>query len=261
MTFENAANHHMWILAIAVLAFLGACSDKDQSDSESKRTDIGASPSASRPSTNLAASAPEATGQHEPSELEKHEPIELAKSENFAARNGQTLVLHLESGKSIDLLNLDSCNSYENCLVYVYRGLIADKQFFLVNANLYEGGTTLLFSRKTGEKYAIIGEPNVSPNGKYIVAASDDEGGDPGVYLWEIGNGLLIQRFNFEPSEYQLYRFTRWVGSDKVEMIKTMWARDICPKSPVEFPVQLVAQKGAWKLEGAMEKEKITCDK
>lgn len=249
----------MWRLAITALVLLEACSDTDHSDTATRRADVVASPAASKLSTTLAAPASVPTVRRKPSEVEKREPSELAKSENFAERNGEILLLHLESGRSVSLLNRDSCDSFENCLIYVYRGLLADKQFFLVDARFYEGGRTLLFSRKTGEQFDIKGEPNLSPNGKFIVVASDDELGDPGVYLWEISNGILIQRFGFNPSEYQLYKFTRWVGSDTVEMIKTTWARDICPNSLVEFPVQLVAQNGVWRLEGALEKEAITC--
>ena len=121
----------------------------------------------------VAASAVAPTLPQQLTELEKHEPDEIAKSENLVERKGKILSLRLLSGQMLNLTNLETCDVYENCLFYTYRGLVANKQFFLVNAAYYEGGGIFLISRKTGEQVDVIDDPHVSPDGKFIVSASD----------------------------------------------------------------------------------------
>ena len=221
-----------------------------------------ASISASAPISSSAPKSPPAVVSAEQSDHADprfQEPKELANSAGLAERKEGTIFLHLISGKSITLKN-NSCDKVEECVEYVFRGLVADKQFFLVDEYYYEGGTTLLFSRNTGEKYDIIDNPIVSLDGKYIVVASEREDGHAGAYLWEINDGILISRFKYAPSEYELFRFNRWVDSTKVEMTKLMWARDFCPDSLVVFPVTLDLNKdNKWLLVGVPVKDHFTC--
>jgi hypothetical protein len=165
------------------------------------------------------------------------------------------------SDKKLELTNLDTCDSFENCLIHVYRGLVADKQFFLVENQLYEGSHTRVFSRKTGDEYEVFATPHVSPDGKFLVTASDSEAGQAGVFLWAISEGALTPRFASNSKDYELFRFVRWDGSDKVELMKTIRAPDdVCKGKLIEFPVRLAAREEEWKLEGTFEKDKMVCN-
>ena len=111
-------------------------------------------------------------------------------------------------------------------------------------------------------RYAVYAEPHISPDGKHVASASPAEAYNTnGVFLWEVRNGSLVQRFHFEPSDYALYRFSRWNGPNVVELMKfTNAAKDICPKSShMEVSVRLVAEKGTWRLDETPNKDKVQC--
>jgi hypothetical protein len=238
-------------MTATIFSVLTACSEQERASSPSV---------APIQSMVDAASSVAATTPRELTELEKHEPAEIAKSEGLVNRAGKTLSLHLLSGKMLELNNLEPCEDYGNCLLYTYRGLVADKQFFLVNVDHYEGGEVLLISRKTGEQVDTVGEPYVSPDGKLIVSASANEAySDAGVFLWEIVNGDLVSRFHFVPSDYQLYKFTRWIDADRMELIKiTSPPEGLCSENTLaEYPVHLVKNKdNKWSLEAMSDKGK-----
>ena len=196
-----------------------------------------------------------------------HEPINSSKNSSPVQRDGKILSLKLSSGKHITLLNRESCDDDHDCIYYLYRGLLASKQFYWVEVDYYTGQTNLLISRKDGKQYDVIDVPHVSPDGRFVVSASAAAALSPsGVFLWEIRNGALIKKFYFEPQEYGLYRFSRWNGSKVVELTKIAHAPDgfyseQCPvNSPlVEFPVRLIKKKNLWKLEESTEIEKMKC--
>lgn len=237
----------MRIFMAFAFCILSACSEKEHS----------AAPVV--PPMKAPASAASQAAPRELSELEKHESDEIAKSENLVERKGKTLSLHLQSGKVIELTNVETCENYESCTFYTYRGLIADRQFFLVNADYYEGGSVFVISRKTGEQVDTVDDPHVSPDGKFIVSASEYEAfRDAGVFLWEIVDGTLVSRFRYAPDDYQLFRFISWIGTTNVELIKTTQPpAGLCPEgTPAEYSMRLVAIKETWALEAASDKGK-----
>lgn len=237
----------MRIVMAFVLIILSACSEQDLSPTPTL-------PPPSRVASAVAQAAPRTM-----TELEKREADEIAKSENSVQRKGKILLLQLLSGKELELTNIESCENYENCVFYTYRGLIADKQFFLVNADYYEGGSVFVISRKTGEQIDTIDDPHVSSDGRFLVSASAYEAfRDPGVLLWEIVNGALVSRFHFIPEDYQLFKFIRWVDANNVELVKTAWPpKGECPEGKLaEFPMTLIGENEKWTLEASSEKGK-----
>lgn len=196
------------------------------------------------------------------SSIEQHEALAIASSGGMALRAGKMLTLQLASGDPIRLINGDSCTGPNDCHFYVYGGLLGNKQFFMVEELFYEGGNTLLFSRQAGTRYNVFGKPHLSPNGKFIVVASDAEAyGTPGLFLWEIRNGGLIGRYIYEPTEYELFRFLRWNGSDEVHLIETTHStKKGCPdNSVVEFPVRLITTRSGWELKVSSNKSMKNC--
>jgi len=238
------------IMTVAIFLILTACSEQERASSPAV---------APIQSMVIAASSVAAIRPRELTEFEKHESTEIANSEGLVSRAGKTLSLHLLSGKMLELNNLETCEAYEDCLFYTYRGLVADKQFFLVDASFYEGGETQLISRKNGEDVDTVDDPHVSPDGRFVVAASDHEAySDAGVFLWEIEDGVLVSRLHFVPSEYELFKFIRWIDSDKVELIKTAHPLEgLCPENTqVEYRVELVKNKDGWTIETMSDKGK-----
>ncbi len=203
--------------------------------------------------------SPKPVSQAQQTESQKQEAAEIAKSESLVERNGKKLTLHLQSGKALELVDSDGCEDYESCHSYTYRGLFADKRFFWVLVNFYEGSQSLLISRETGEQVDTIRDPHASPDGKFIMSASDAEAyEDPGVFLWEINKGVLVSRFRFVPADYQLFSFGRWADPNKVELKKIAWPpKGVCPESTLaEYSVALVQTNGEWKLEAISDQGK-----
>lgn len=238
------------IMTVAIFLILTACSEQERASSPAV---------APIQSMVIAASSVAATRPRELTEFEKHESTEIANSEGLVSRAGKTLSLHLLSGKMLELNNLETCEAYEDCLFYTYRGLVADKQFFLVDASFYEGGETQLISRKNGEDVDTVDDPHVSPDGRFVVAASDHEAySDAGVFLWEIADGVLVSRLHFVPSEYELFKFIRWIDSDTVELVKTAHTPEgLCSENTLaEYQVQLVRNNNEWLLKVISDKGK-----
>jgi hypothetical protein len=191
--------------------------------------------------------------------VEKKELDEISKSNGAVVRNNTSLKLQLATGKTVEFVDKRACDTYENCEHYIYQGQVAGGQFYWVNAGYYEGGAEFLISKKTGEKVDTYREPHLSPDGKYIATASNEEAyGDPGVFLWEITEGAMVSRFRFVPEDYQVFNFVDWVGSEKIELVKIAWPpKGECPEGKLaEFPMMLVEKNGKWLLEAVSEKGK-----
>ncbi len=233
----------VWIIAVSLLS---ACSNDDRAPASPAKA------ASATAATDVSKIAP-----RQPTEMEKRESEEIAKSENLVERRGKVLSLHLQSGKAIELASSEACEDYESCRSYTYRGLIADKQFYWVLVGYYEGGESLLISRNTGEQVDTIRDPHVSPDGKFIVSASDAEAyEDPGVFLWEIVDGALVSRVHFIPEDYQLFNFTRWVDANNVELVKTARPpKGECPEGKLaHYSMTLVKENGKWILRAAAGK-------
>ncbi|MCX7176149.1 MAG: hypothetical protein NT159_19935 [Proteobacteria bacterium] len=197
------------------------------------------------------------------SSIEQREALAIATSGDVAQRKGKLLTLQLASGDLVKLADGNSCSGSNDCHSYAYVGLLGNKQFVVVEERFYEGGNTLLISRQTGAQYNVHAEPHLSPNGKYIVSASEAEAyNSPGVYLWEVRNGGLIGRYLYEPTNYELYRFSRWKGSNEVQLIRTTHAeKHGCPDNTlVELTVRLVARRSGWELENGTRTVRSTKD-
>lgn len=232
-------------LLMMIALTIAACSEQDAPSSEGQPLGTSAP---------LAASA-----VVQQTESRKQEAEEITKSEHLVERDGKKLTIHLQSGKTLELVDSEACEDYESCRSYIYRGLIADKQFFWVIVGFYEGSQSLLISKETGEQIDTIRDPHVSPDGKFIISASDAEAyEDPGVFLWGINKGSLVSRFNFVPADYQLFNFVRWKDSTKVDLKKTVWPpKGVCPENTLaEYSVALVQTNGEWKLEALSDQGK-----
>ena len=141
-------------------------------------------------------------------------------------------------------------------------GLSPDRQFFVVKLSLWEGSNVYWVSRSSGVKHEVYAEPHLSPDRKNIVTAIPSEAYDiNGVFLWGIRGGGLTKKFHFEPTEYALYSFVRWLNRDAVELKKFAYADKVaCPgKQFMEAPVRLVREGAQWKLDERLDPATVTC--
>jgi hypothetical protein len=181
----------------------------------------------------------------------------------IAKRKGKTLSLSLNTKNSTTFETVDTCAGPGDCVSYRLVGLSPDRNFFVVKASAWESSTLYWVSRSTGVKHEVYAEPHLSPDRRHIITANPSEfGGTNGVFLWEINDGKLAEKFHFEPTEYALYSFVRWLNPNTVELEKYMRAdKAVCPEtSSMKFPVRLVLEDGLWKLDEQLERATISCE-
>jgi hypothetical protein len=220
--------------------------------------------SAATPTVGKAASAP-ATVVATPNwfdRIKKQEAGELLKSQGAATREGLVLKLQLASGKPLQLTDKPNCESDADCLHHVYRGTVADGQFYWVEVAYYEGSTVLLIAKKTGEQVDVSAEPHLSPDGKYLVTISGEGdmayGGDPSILLWEITDGEMKSSFKLSPEGVYYFQFENWDGSEKINLkaIKDP-PEGLCKKYELaEYPMTLLRQHDRWAFQPGSEPPK-----
>lgn len=175
----------------------------------------------------------------------------IAQSRGLASRTDKALSLTLLSKKKLAFYDSESCDVPADCVVYTYKGTLAKNQFFIVEAGYYEGGTIFIISRQTGAKYEIFDDPHLSPDGRYILAspASEATWGENGIYLWRIQNGGLVKEFGYEPSEYALYEFIKWINPHTALLEKTMHADKISCDGLAAIQVTFAKKNNVWELQ------------
>ena len=186
----------------------------------------------------------------------------LQELATIAKRKGRTLSLSLNVKGSVDFHTVDTCKGPDDCEIYHLVGISPDRQFFVVKQSLWEGDNVFWVSRSNGVKYEVYAEPHISPDGKNIVTAIPSEAYNiNGVFLWKINGVALEKRFHFEPTEYALYSFTRWLNRDAVELKKFAYADiSVCAgKQFMEVPVRLVRKGTQWELDERLHPTAVTC--
>jgi hypothetical protein len=207
--------------------------------------------------------SPIAHADAEPPRVESlREAQALRELAPIAKRAGKTLSLSLKRRGSVHFETVDTCSGPDDCEAYYLMGLSPDRQFFVVKQRLWEGDNVFWVSRSNGVKYEMYAEPHVSPDGKNIVTAIPSEAyGINGVFLWEIRDGMLTKRFHFEPTEYALYSFVRWLGPAAVELKKfTRADAAVCAgRQYMEVSVRLVRKGAHWSLDENLDPAVVAC--
>ncbi|MET0855651.1 MAG: hypothetical protein ABWY27_02770, partial [Telluria sp.] len=150
----------------------------------------------------------------------------------------------------------------DHCLIYELRGLSPDRRFFIVEARAYESTTQFWIARSTGKQVQVYAEAHVSPDGARIATANPSEfGSTNGVFLWDVSERGLTERFRFEPDDYALYSFVRWTDPQSVELKKLAYAdATLCPSSQLmETIARLHKIGGKWVLRDSASRQAVTC--
>jgi|GEM_PF-2939531 len=188
----------------------------------------------------------------------EHERVLLAQSGGLAMRQDDQLSIALNSGEKILFTNTGTCKGFDTCDVYVYEGLLAEKQFFLVQQSHGEGGSFWIISRKSGKRYEAAHPPTQSPDGRFLVYASLSElGSHPldGVHLWEVRQGELIKRFTRFPKGYENFSIELWQDNKTVLLNKFAQVdKNVCPNQFANIQVKLLRQAEGWSLKNGKMK-------
>ncbi|MFQ3575850.1 MAG: hypothetical protein SNJ77_05380 [Cytophagales bacterium] len=100
----------------------------------------------------------------------------IKKTNAPVKRDGQALNIKLKNGKSITLKNKigEAGDNAEEFVLFVFSDFIPSLNLVAVDVFYYEGGETYLFDLESGEKLTVVGDVNVSPDGKTLVSYSCD---------------------------------------------------------------------------------------
>jgi len=180
----------------------------------------------------------------------------------FAGRDGKVLSLMLNNKRTLKLRDGDTCEVPEKCLVHRLLGLSSDRQFFAVEVLGYESRTVIWIGRHSGARHEVYGEPDTSPNGKWIVTANPSEfGGTNGVFVWQVHADRLIEKLNFQPDSYALYSFVRWENNDSILLRKITHAdKSVCPGAQfMEFNVTVRNDGTLWKFDENAGFKELRC--
>jgi hypothetical protein len=180
----------------------------------------------------------------------------------FVRRDRNVLSLKLNNKRTLKLRDGDTCDIPEKCLIHRLLGLSPDRQFFAVEVLGYESRTVIWIRRQSGTRYEVYGEPEASPNGKWIVTANPSEfGGTNGVFVWQVHAGRLIEKLNFQPDSYALYSFVRWENNDSILLRKFTHAdNSVCPGAQtMEFNVTVRKDGTLWKLDENAGLKEVRC--
>lgn len=140
------------------------------------------------------------------------------KLSGIFSRNGDTLTLNLDDGKSKAYVgNSAACDSetvdVEKCLVYSVLGYLPQTQSLLISAGLYECGDVLLINRRTGSETVISYEvPVLSPGARYLVSTDQNEACERhyDIAIWSMATDPPTLEFKYNAKENEYWEVRDW---------------------------------------------------
>jgi len=144
---------------------------------------------------------------------------------SFAQDKG--VVVNLENGKQLVLKNsTDDPNNYKR---YEYIKYLPEIKHHLIDLFYYEGSVKALISNRTGKEITIIGEPNISPDGKRIVSVSAS--------IAYTNGGVMVHKLSGDEYEQEYflredgtYQFEKWISSSEFVLKNNRYTEDACEK-------------------------------
>ncbi|RZL39825.1 MAG: hypothetical protein EOP35_02740 [Rubrivivax sp.] len=163
-------------------------------------------------------------------------------------------------GRSGDMAAFESVHPHEGTVGeagytdYRYAGTLTGGRFHIVTVAYYEGDSFWLVSADSARKTEVFAEPHLSPDGRFIVAASaSDAHNINGVFIWEATPGGLTERLRHEPQAYALHEFVRWRDDGSIELSRTsLGDGQHCDRSKLMLSTVRLARGGnAWRFGAA----------
>lgn len=130
-------------------------------------------------------------------EIEEHR---LAGIPDSVRRSGDTLVISVDNGEDVALVNRDT-GGPEN-VFYTYRERLDGVGYHVVDVHYYEGGSHLLIGAETGDRIQVSAAPVVSPGGDRLVVASaaGAAGYSPNeLQVWRVTPDGLVLEWEVQP--------------------------------------------------------------
>jgi hypothetical protein len=167
------------------------------------------------------------------------------------ARQGNTLTLRLESGKSKKYVSNRAACSGENvdeakCLVFVLLRYFPQTHSYLVEKGFTECGAYLLVSRHTGSETVMYAMPTFSPNTKYMLSIDQSDACDRkyDIAIWSMQVDPPKLEFKYQAKGYENWEVEAWENDTHIRM-----KAFINGIPPHEQQAELVRNETGWDLE------------
>lgn len=213
MSFSGPFSHSPYFFILGLMLFITACGSQSNNPAKSSH-------------------APKAINREEICKdihnyYECEQAIEKIQIENYGDwvnREGETLHLKLDNGKTTDLK--DRHTNDDNSIAFSFIKYIEEINAYLVSVQYYEGGSYLLIGKTSGDQTGIIGgNIAVSPDRQRVVIWNMDleAGYTPN------GFQVILVVFNRFSVEYEQIQDqwgpanARWISDTELELQKAEW--------------------------------------
>jgi hypothetical protein len=147
------------------------------------------------------------------------------KLKGLLTRNGNTLILRLDGGKSKTYVsNLAACDGQNadssKCIVFRVLTYFPQTQSYLVEKAYYECGAYLFVSRHTGSETVMYAIPVLSPNAKYLLSIDQSDACDRkyDIAIWSVQTDPPKLEFSYQAKQYEDWEVTAWEDDTHIKM-------------------------------------------
>jgi hypothetical protein len=176
------------------------------------------------------------------------------KLKGLFTRNGDTLTLHLDGGKSKKYVSNRAACSVEHfdeakCLVFVLLRYFPQTHSYLVEKAFTECGAYLLVSRHTGSETVMYTIPVLSPNAKYLLSIDRSDACERkyDIAIWSMETDPPKLEFKYVAKQYENWEVTAW--QDDTHMRIKAFINPSRGKMPYDQEAALVRDSSGWSLQ------------
>ena len=162
------------------------------------------------------------------------------------ARSLDTLHLPMRDGSHVMVVDTVA----EDGTIYNVVGVVTER-FWHLEAQLYEGGFTLLVDRRDGTRYPMWDAPLASPSGERLYVGSLDleAGYNPnGIQIFRVIGDRLELEVELHPDDWGPTG-ARWVGDSIVEYTQVRLCETRDNPDSCESPGRIRWNGSAWRIE------------
>lgn len=192
-------------------------------------------------------SAPQAAIACESKDLIE-EPACKTKLKGMFARDGDTLTINLDGGKTKKYIgNRAACDAdnVAKCVVFRIERYFPQTRSYLITKGYYEGADYLLVSRRTGSEIAVSDILALSPNAKFLIAIDQNDAGERhfDIAIWSMDSDPPKQEFKYKAERYENWEVRAWKDETHINM--KAWVND---KTSYDQEAELVRTDKGWTL-------------
>ena len=162
----------------------------------------------------------------------------LTATSGAVRRQGDDLTFQPPQGPAVTLHNLtDETGATGEAVTYQYYGELPAAHQWLVSVQKPNATTVCLIDQRSGQRTDIVSWPAVSPDGRYLLSVSSDQGNDgsdeapKGIQLFRLGEAAPQLLWHRSPVQWGATE-ARWAGPHTVLLTQNHQAASQESESP-----------------------------